>query len=59
MRPKNHRNVNPIGTGKMNDEKPDWEPLPDSRPSLAYALFAVAVATGVAFLVAAVLDYIF
>lgn len=42
----------------MNDEKPDWEPLPDSRPSLAYALFAVAVATGIVFLVAAVLDYI-
>ncbi len=29
----------------MCDKMPEWEPLPDSRPSLPYVLMAVVVAT--------------
>lgn len=31
----------------MNNKNTEWEPLPDSRPSLPYVLFAAVVAAGV------------
>jgi hypothetical protein len=44
----------------VGDKKPDWEPLPDSRPSLPYVLVAVVVAAAIVIialaLITAVLD---
>jgi hypothetical protein len=31
----------------MSEKRPDWEPLPDSRPSLCCFLFAAVVACGI------------
>ena len=31
----------------MIDKKSEWEPLPDSRPTLPYILFAVVVAAAI------------
>ena len=40
----------------MPDKKPEWEPLPDSRPSLPYVLFAAIVGAAIMLLTVVVLD---
>jgi len=40
----------------MIDKNPEWEPLPDSRPSLPYVLFAAVVGAAIMLLTLVVLN---